>query len=78
MLAMTLVCYGLTLRAAGEVRSPRRDLGPPPSSPGFLVQEIRVQVRAAWDARAEADRRWALLATVSAAARDMSSSNVRL
>jgi signal transduction histidine kinase len=40
---------------------------------GFLVQQIRSQVRAAWRAGAQADRRWSLLATVAAAARDMSS-----
>ena len=76
LLAMTLVCYGLTLRAAGEGPLPLVVISVLTFLAGFLVQEIRVQVRAAWDARAEADRRWALLATVSAAARDMSSSNV--
>ena len=76
LLAMTLVGYGLALRAAGESPLPLVVISVLTFLAGFLVQEIRVQVRAAWDARAEADRRWALLATVSAAARDMSSSTV--
>jgi len=76
LLAMTLVAYGLTLRAADQGPLPLVVLSVLTFLAGFLVQEIRVQVRAAWDARAEADRRWALLATVSAAARDMSSSTV--
>ena len=76
LLAMTLVAYGLTLRAADQGPLPLIVLSVLTFLAGFLVQEIRVQVRAAWDARAEADRRWALLATVSAAARDMSSSTV--
>ncbi|HET9671955.1 MAG TPA: ATP-binding protein, partial [Actinomycetota bacterium] len=41
---------------------------------GYLVQQIRSQIRAARLAGAKADRRWALLATVSAAARDMTRS----
>ena len=76
LLAMTLVGYGLALRAADQGPLPLVVLSVLTFLAGFLVQEIRVQVRAAWDARAEADRRWALLATVSAAARDMSSSTV--
>jgi signal transduction histidine kinase/DNA-directed RNA polymerase specialized sigma24 family protein len=76
LLAMTLVGYGLALRAADQGPLPLVVLAVLTFLAGFLVQEIRVQVRAAWDARAEADRRWALLATVSAAARDMSSSTV--
>jgi signal transduction histidine kinase/DNA-directed RNA polymerase specialized sigma24 family protein len=76
LLAMTLVGYGLILRAADEGPLPLVVLSVLTFLAGFLVQEIRVQVRAAWDARTEADRRWALLATVSAAARDMSSSTV--
>jgi signal transduction histidine kinase/DNA-directed RNA polymerase specialized sigma24 family protein len=76
LLAMTLVGYGLALRAADQGPLPLVVLSVLTFLSGFLVQEIRVQVRAAWDARAEADRRWALLATVSAAARDMSSSTV--
>jgi signal transduction histidine kinase/DNA-directed RNA polymerase specialized sigma24 family protein len=74
LLAMTLVGYGLALRAADQGPLPLVVLSVLTFLAGFLVQEIRVQVRAAWEARAEADRRWALLATVSAAARDMSSS----
>jgi signal transduction histidine kinase len=73
LFAMTVVAYGLAL-------GPQR--GPLPLIvlavltflAGFLVQQIRSQVRAAWRARTESDRRWALLATVSAAARDMSRS----
>jgi len=76
LLAMTLVGYGLALRAADQGPLPLVVLSVLTFLAGFLVQEIRVQVRAAWDSRAEADRRWALLATVSAAARDMSSSTV--
>ncbi|HEX6581919.1 MAG TPA: ATP-binding protein [Actinomycetota bacterium] len=76
LLAMTLVAYGIVLRAADQGPLPLIVLSVLTFLAGFLVQEIRVQVRAAWDARAEADRRWALLATVSAAARDMSSSTV--
>jgi signal transduction histidine kinase/DNA-directed RNA polymerase specialized sigma24 family protein len=76
LLAMTLVAYGLTLRAADQGPLPLLVLSVLTFLAGFLVQEIRIQVRAAWDARAEADRRWALLATVSAAARDMSGSTV--
>jgi signal transduction histidine kinase/DNA-directed RNA polymerase specialized sigma24 family protein len=76
LLAMTLVAYGLTLRAADQGPLPLVVLSVLTFLAGFLVQEIRIQVRAAWDARAEADRRWALLATVSAAARDMSGSTV--
>jgi signal transduction histidine kinase/DNA-directed RNA polymerase specialized sigma24 family protein len=76
LLAMTLVAYGLALNAADQGPLPLVVLSVLTFLAGFLVQEIRVQVRAAWDARAEADRRWALLATVSAAARDMSSSTV--
>ncbi len=76
LLAMTLVAYGLTLNAADQGPLPLVVLSVLTFLAGFLVQEIRVQVRAAWDARAEADRRWALLATVSAAARDMSNSTV--
>ena len=76
LLAMTLVAYGLTLRAAGQGPLPLVVLSVLTFLAGFLVQEIRIQVRAAWHARAEADRRWALLATVSAAARDMSGSTV--
>jgi signal transduction histidine kinase/DNA-directed RNA polymerase specialized sigma24 family protein len=74
LLAMTLVGYGLALRAGDQGPLPLVVLAVLTFLAGFLVQEIRVQVRAAWEARAEADRRWALLATVSAAARDMSSS----
>jgi signal transduction histidine kinase/DNA-directed RNA polymerase specialized sigma24 family protein len=74
LLAMTLAGYGLALRAADQGPLPLIVLSVLTFLAGFLVQEIRIQVRAAWDARAEADRRWALLATVSAAARDMSSS----
>jgi signal transduction histidine kinase/DNA-directed RNA polymerase specialized sigma24 family protein len=76
LLAMTLVAYGIVLRTADQGPLPLIVLSVLTFLAGFLVQEIRVQVRAAWDARAEADRRWALLATVSAAARDMSSSTV--
>ena len=76
LLAITLVSYGLALRAADQGPLPLIVLTVLTFLAGFLVQEIRVQVRAAWDARAEADRRWALLATVSAAARDMSGSTV--
>lgn len=76
LLAMTLVAYGIVLRATDQGPLPLIVLSVLTFLAGFLVQEIRVQVRAAWDARAEADRRWALLATVSAAARDMSSSTV--
>jgi signal transduction histidine kinase/DNA-directed RNA polymerase specialized sigma24 family protein len=76
LLAMTLAGYGFALRAADQGPLPLVVLSVLTFLAGFLVQEIRVQVRAAWDARAEADRRWALLATVSAAARDMSSSTL--
>ncbi|MGH2640492.1 MAG: ATP-binding protein [Actinomycetota bacterium] len=76
LLGMTLIAYGLALRAADQGPLPLIVLSVLTFLAGFLVQEIRIQVRAAWDARAEADRRWALLATVSAAARDMSSSTV--
>ncbi len=74
LLAMTLVAYGLALQAADQGPLPLVVLSVLTFLAGFLVQEIRIQVRAAWEARAEADRRWALLATVSAAAQDMSSS----
>jgi signal transduction histidine kinase len=43
---------------------------------GFLVQQTRSQVWAAWRARNQSERRWALLAAVSAAARDMSRSTL--
>jgi signal transduction histidine kinase len=74
LLAMTLVAYGLALQAADQGPLPLVVLSVLTFLSGSLVQQIRSQVRAAWEARAEADRRWALLATVSAAARDMSSS----
>jgi signal transduction histidine kinase/DNA-directed RNA polymerase specialized sigma24 family protein len=76
LLAMTLIAYGLALRAADQGPLPLVVLSVLTFLAGFLVQQIRFQVRAAWEARAEAERRWALLATVSAAARSMSSSNV--
>jgi signal transduction histidine kinase/DNA-directed RNA polymerase specialized sigma24 family protein len=73
LLAMTLVAYGLTLQAADQGPLPLVVLSVLTFLAGSLVQQIRVQVHAAWEAREEADHRWALLATVSAAARDMSS-----
>jgi signal transduction histidine kinase/DNA-directed RNA polymerase specialized sigma24 family protein len=73
LLAMTLVAYGLTLQAADQGPLPLVVLSVLTFLAGSLVQQIRVQMHAAWEARAEADHRWALLATVSAAARHMSS-----
>jgi K+-sensing histidine kinase KdpD/DNA-directed RNA polymerase specialized sigma24 family protein len=43
---------------------------------GFLVHQIRRRVLSESEARGESDRRWALLATVSAAAREMTGSDV--
>jgi signal transduction histidine kinase len=73
LFAMTVLSYALAL---GPERGPLPIvvLGVLTFLAGFLVQQIRSQVRAAWRAGAQADRRWALLATVAAAARDMSSS----
>jgi len=74
LLAMTLVGYGLALRAADQGPLPLVIVSVLILLAGFLVREIRVQIRAAWRARSEAQRRWALLAIVSTAAQDMSSS----
>jgi signal transduction histidine kinase/DNA-directed RNA polymerase specialized sigma24 family protein len=43
---------------------------------GFLVHQIRRRVLSESEARGESDRRWALLATVSAAAREMTGSDI--
>jgi signal transduction histidine kinase len=73
LFAMTVLAYGL---AVGPDRGslPLIVLAVLTFLAGFLVQQVRSQVRAAWRARNESDRRWALLAAVSAAARDMSRS----
>jgi signal transduction histidine kinase len=73
LFAMTVLGYGL---AVGPDRGalPLIVLAVLTFLAGFLVQQVRAQIRAAWRARTESERRWALLAAVSAAARDMSRS----
>ena len=73
LFATTVLAYALALGQDGGPL-PVVVLGVLTFLAGFLVQQIRSQVRAAGRAGAEADRRWALLATVSAAARAMTSS----
>ena len=73
LFAMTVLGYGL---AVGPDRGslPLIVLAVLTFLAGFLVRQVRSQIRAAWRARTESDRRWTLLAAVSAAARDMSRS----
>jgi K+-sensing histidine kinase KdpD len=75
LFAMTVLCFGL---AIGSDRGalPLIVLAVLTFLAGFLVQQVRSQVRAAWRARNQSERRWTLLAAVSAAARDMSRSTL--
>jgi signal transduction histidine kinase/DNA-directed RNA polymerase specialized sigma24 family protein len=73
LFATTVVAYALAL-GADRGPLPIVVLGVLTFLAGFLVQQIRSQVRVATRAGAESERRWAVLATVSAAARDMTSS----
>ena len=73
LFAMSVLAYGLAVGPAlGSL--PLLILAALTFLAGFLVAQVRSQIEIAWRARTEADRRWALLAAVSAAARDMSRS----
>jgi signal transduction histidine kinase len=75
LFAMTVLCFGL---AIGSDRGalPLIVLAVLTFLAGFLVQQVRSQVWAARRARNQSERRWTLLAAVSAAARDMSRSTL--
>ncbi len=76
LLALTLTSYWLATSPVTIGPTPLIALCVLAFLSGFLVHQIRRRVQSESQARGESDRRWALLATVSAAAREMTGSDI--
>jgi signal transduction histidine kinase/DNA-directed RNA polymerase specialized sigma24 family protein len=76
LLASSLAAYSLAIAPVAVGPTPLIALCVLAFLAGFLVHQIRRRVQSESEARGESDRRWALLATVSAAAREMTGSDV--
>jgi len=78
LLLLTLSAYGAVIAGDGASPVPLIALCVLSVLAGFLVQQLRRRAGSESQARREAGRRWAALATVSSAAREMTGSDVDL